>query len=290
MNKIISFAVVLAVIFCFLSCHSEEKDVFATMKATDVPLGIPQRGDWLADHPEKGQTFEEYSALNTLKVDDEHRFIYIQPIGNFNAKESKILDLTVEYLELFYGVKTKKLEPISDNLIPKNKRRLNEMGSEQLDASYILDSIMPQRKPNDALVVMGLSSKDLYPKPSWNFVFGLATYSKGVGVTSFFRYEPNNEDYRLCLRRTIRTSAHEIGHMFYMKHCTHAMCVMNGSNSLSEDDRKPNTLCSVCLKKMHLNFGFDTKKRLKSLLGFYQKYQLTKDVDNIQKQLQTLQY
>lgn len=276
------------ILFVLSSCNWNEKNEIDKIKSTDVALGIPQRGDWLAEHKETGQTFEQYEMLNPLTVSSKQNIIYIQPIGSFNEKEEKILDLTVEYLELFYSVKTKKLNPISDNLIPKDRRRIDDFGNEQLDASYILDSIMPKIKPEDALVVMGLTSKDLYPKPSWNFVFGLATYSKGVGVTSFFRYEPNRDDYRLCLRRTIRTSAHEIGHMFKMKHCIYSKCVMNGVNSLSEDDSKPNTLCSVCLKKMKLNFNFDLRTRFEKLLAFYGNHNLLIDYDIMQQQYNTI--
>lgn len=263
-------------------------DDFEKLALLDIPLGSPRSGEWLAEHKESGQTFEQYKKLKPLKVTKSSNVIYIQPIGDFNEKETKILDLTVEYLELFYGVKTKQLRTISDEIIPENKRRLNEMNTEQLDASYILDSIMTKVKPKNALVTMGLLAKDLYPKPSWNFVFGLATYSKGVGVTSFFRYEPNLPDYKICLRRTIRTSAHEIGHMFKMKHCIYAKCVMNGVNSLTEDDQKPNTLCSVCLKKMHFNFGFDTVQRFQKILAFYQKHGLIEDEKLLVKQIQTI--
>ncbi|WP_136667045.1 archaemetzincin [Flavobacterium sp. H122] len=281
------FYVFLTIVLLSVS-GCKPKDDFEKLASLDVPLGTPQSGEWLAEHKESGQTFEQYKKLKPFKVTKNSDVIYIQPIGDFNEKENKILDLTVEYLSFFYGVKTEKLKPVSDKIVPEEKRRLNEMNAEQLDASYILDSIMPKVKPKNALVTMGLSAKDLYPKPSWNFVFGLATYSKGVGVTSFFRYEPNLPDYRICLRRTIRTSAHEIGHMFKMKHCTYAKCVMNGVNSLSEDDRKPNTLCSVCLKKMHLNFGFDMKVRFQKLLNFYRKHGLTEDEKIILEQFETI--
>jgi len=275
-------------VLLLISCGSNELSEIDKIKVTDKTLGMPKSRDWLSVHKEKGQTFEEYKLLDPFKVDDEHNVIYIQPIGDFNKKELKILDLTTKYIELFYCVKVEKLKSFSDELIPNNKRRLNEFNADQLDASYILDSIMPQFKPKNSLVVMGLTSKDLYPDPSWNFVFGLATYSKGVGITSFSRYEPNLDDYRVCLRRTIRTAAHEIGHMFKMKHCTYAECVMNGSNSLSEDDGKPNSLCSVCLKKMKLNFNFDTKTRFENLLKFYKNNGLLVDYDITSKQYEAL--
>lgn len=35
---------------------------------------------------------------------------------------------------------------------------------------------------------MGITEKDLFPKPEWNYVFGLASYEDGVGVTSIYRF------------------------------------------------------------------------------------------------------
>ena len=267
----------------------KQKDEFQKLAVNDILLDTPKPGEWLADHPEKGQTFEEYSKLKPMKPGKDRNKIYILPMGDFTEQESKIVNLTVEYIRLFYGIETIRMETIKDDLVPKDKRRMNEEGKEQLDASFLLHKIIPDLKPEDGLVVMVLTSKDLYPKPSWNFVFGLATYSDGIGITSIARYDPNNKDYAIGLRRAIKTSAHEIGHMFKMRHCTHAMCVMNGVNSLSEDDQKPNTLCSVCLKKMAWNLGLNNKERFKRLISFYEKHHLSSDAEIMKNQLKLIE-
>jgi archaemetzincin len=258
--KTIFIAIIALLVF---SC--KEKDEFRKLASSDVLLGAPKPGEWLADHPEKGQTFEEYSKLKPMKPSKERNKIYILPMGDFTKQESKIVDLTVEYISLFYGIETIRMKTI------------------------LLHKIIPDLKPEDGLVVMALTSKDLYPKPSWNFVFGLATYSDGIGITSIARYDPNNKDYAIGLRRAIKTSAHEIGHMFKMRHCTHAMCVMNGVNSLSEDDQKPNTLCSVCLKKMAWNLGLNNKERFKKLISFYEKHHLSSDAEIMKNQLKLIE-
>jgi archaemetzincin len=277
----------------FIACKQGEVNTtnvpeYPALAALDVPLGVPQPGEWLAEHKEKGQTFEDYAQLSPIQVSKTKHTIYIQPIGTFTPKEMEIVDNTVAYLTLFYQVKTIKLPVIADDLIPNDKRRTREDGSEQLDASYLIDKVIPKYKPKDALVVMGITSKDLYPKPSWNYVFGLANYTSGTGVTSLYRYEPNLEDNTICLQRTIKTSAHEIGHMFKLSHCTHAVCLMNGVNNLEEDDRKPNTLCSVCLRKLTLNFGFDNRKRFKELIAFMEKHRLNEDAVLLKKQYNSI--
>jgi len=94
---------------------------------------------------------------------------------------------------------------------------------------------------------------DLYPEPSWNFVFGQASLRERVGVYSFARYdsafygEARDRDYEtLLLRRSCKVLAHETGHMFGLAHCIYFNCLMNGSNHLAESDRRPLHLCPVC--------------------------------------------
>jgi archaemetzincin len=285
MNKVTFFIAIISTLF--FSC--EQKDEYQKLAANDILLGKSNPGDWLTDHPEEGQAFEEYSKMIPMKPTKDRDKIYILPIGGLTHQEDSIVDLTVEYLNLFYGIKIVKMNPVKDDVVPNDKRRLNENGEEQLDASYLIHNVVPNFKPKDALAIMAITGRDLYPKESWNFVFGLATYSEGVGISSMARYDSNNKDYRVGLRRIIKTSAHEIGHMFKMKHCTHALCVMNGVNSLSESDSRPNTLCSVCLKKMAWNLKFDNKERFKRLILFYEKHDLKNDAKKMKDQLELIE-
>lgn len=280
--------VVLLILTVFITSCCKEKGEFEKLADLDVFLGTPKSGDWLAEHKESGQTFEQYEKLVLLKPNSKKNKIYILPIGGFTSQEDSLVNATVEYLEIFYDIETVKLESIKDDIVPDTMRRLNEVGDEQLNADYLIKKVIPKFKPKDALAIMAITGRDLYPKPSWNFVFGLATYSNGIGVTSIARYEPNYKDFALGLGRTIKTSAHEIGHMFKLKHCINAVCVMNGVNSLSEDDKKPNSLCSVCLKKLTLNFGFNNKVRFEKLIAFYQKYNLKSDLKIIEKQYEII--
>jgi archaemetzincin len=127
---------------------------------------------------------------------------------------------------------------------------------------------------------MAISARDLYPKPDWNYVFGLASYTDRVGVTSIYRLQEKTltpENYTRSLTRLIAISSHEIGHMFSMWHCTYARCVMNGTNSLQETDAMPNRLCSQCQMKLHWNFQYDNTRRLQELTAFFYKNQLRSD-------------
>ena len=44
--------------------------------------------------------------------------------------------------------------------------------------------------PRDAFCVVGITMIDLYPSESFEFVFGQANCSNGIGVFSFARYDP----------------------------------------------------------------------------------------------------
>lgn len=248
----------------------------------DVTMDAPMQGDWLFEHEEHGQNFEQYRKSAPVSPNKWQKHIYLQPIGTFAESENKIIGYTAEYLEIFFDLKTIILPAISDRIIPDTARRTREEGYEQLLTSYILDNVIGKSIPKDAIVVMGITQKDLYPAESWNYVFGQARLKKRVGVSSFVRFyegELDSANFQLCLTRFIKTSSHEIGHMFSCQHCTHAVCVMNGSNSLYETDERPNRLCSECLKKLYWNLGFDVKERMLALQTYFRKHNLTQDYD-----------
>lgn len=282
------FHYALPLLILILSGCSEKKadprtKDFALIKKLvpfDVPMEAPRPGDWLFERKEQGQNFEQYRKSTPVSPNDVQKYIYIQPIGTFSADENRIIRYTAEYLDIFFNLKTIVSPAISDSVIPDSARRVVGEGHEQLLTGYILDSILSKAIPEDAIVIMGITQKDLYPSESWNYVFGQARLKKRVGVSSFIRFydsELDEANFRLCLARFIKTSSHEIGHMFSCLHCTHAVCVMNGTNSIYETDGRPNRLCSECLKKLYWNLGFDVKNRAVTLQTYFKKYNLTED-------------
>ncbi|XP_075949542.1 archaemetzincin-1 [Anarhichas minor] len=64
------------------------------------------------------------------------------------------------------------------------------------------------RKPKDAFCIVGITMIDLYPKDSWNFVFGDASLSMGMGVFSFARYDDNfySQSYAGRLKKRLQTT------------------------------------------------------------------------------------
>src|SRR4051812_20890576 len=123
--------------------------------------------------------------------------------------------------------------------------------------------------------MLAVTMDDLYPKESWNFVFGEASSFERVAVFSFARLltpifysscryvptfpEPLMDDLslmdqRLLLKRSCGVMVHETIHMMGrigtmtsklkgVGHCVYYSCCMNGSDSLEESDSQPLHLC-----------------------------------------------
>uniref|UniRef100_A0A8C2SFD3 Archaemetzincin-2 n=1 Tax=Capra hircus TaxID=9925 RepID=A0A8C2SFD3_CAPHI len=156
-------------------------------------------------------------------------------------------------------------------------------------------TFLKKKKPEDAFCVVGITMIDLYPRDSWNFVFGQASLTEGVGIFSFARYgadfhsshfkgqvkqleRKSSSDYSVfddydlpeatsvLLLRSCKTLTHEIGHIFGLRHCQWLACLMQGSNHLEEADRRPLDLCPICLRKLQSAVGFRLRDRCKALV------------------------
>jgi archaemetzincin len=301
MKKIILF---LFVLFC--SCNKEklkqtrreapkeipeEASYFKQIKSNDIKLSEPVYGDWLYSRKEKGQTFEQYFLSKHIVPTKEANIIYIRPIGNLNALQKKQIALLNEYLEIYFQLKTKTLEPISNDVVPNSARRMS-YGHQQLLAGYLLNDVLKKEEPLNRIALMGISELDLYPKPEWNYVFGLASYRDKVGVSSIYRLqdgELTSENFNLCLSRLLKISSHEIGHMFGLHHCINANCVMNGTNSMEETDRHSIRLCSVCQRKLNSCIAYDNKKRVTDLEKYFKKNNLMDGFALMKKDLGVIQ-
>ncbi|MCI3939258.1 archaemetzincin [Chryseobacterium aahli] len=278
-------------IFIF-SCQNKENTYFQSIAVNDVKLSHPRSSEWRYNHKEKFQTFDDFQKLKKIKPEAEKNIIYLQPIGEFNDLQEKQIELTKEYLKIYFQLETKILPTISNEIFPKNVRRISKNGQEQILAGYVLDSVLIKRKPKDAVVFMGITERDLFPKPEWNYVFGLASYQSGVGVTSIYRFADGNlseSNFSQSLERLMKISSHEIGHMFGISHCLNANCVMNGTNSLSETDAHFARACSLCQYKLNSSLKYDDKKRLLELKKFFEANSFNAELSRTEKDLNLIQ-
>ncbi|HOZ52561.1 MAG TPA: archaemetzincin [Chitinophagaceae bacterium] len=257
---------VYLILFCLIT-ESCQDAYFSRISKNDIGKEKPKEGEWLYEHHENGQTFREFQRSKHIIPDSNKNTIILQPIGTFTKSQLNLINLTNEYLHYFFQLTIKTEATFNDSAIPQHSKRIGSANNEQLFAPYILDSILRNRYKN-CLLVMAITEKDLYHKKDWNYVFGLASLQNRVGVTSLYRFETNvkSDSNKLELLRLIKTSSHEIGHMFGIHHCTYAACVMNASNSLEELDKTTVRLCSQCQRKIYSSINYDSEKRLKELI------------------------
>ena len=60
-------------------------------------MAKPQPGDWLAEHEEDGQTFQQWVHSQPNLPDERRRTIYVLPIGAFPAGSSPSPTLSAEH-------------------------------------------------------------------------------------------------------------------------------------------------------------------------------------------------
>jgi archaemetzincin len=269
------------------------------------PIPVPEPGDWLAVHRETGQSFDEFVKSESNRPDNIRSKIYLQPLGEFGFPQSggspkpsypeacpsgrgqiSLVEKLREYAAAYFAMQVEILpcltlsgSTITTRINPHTRNR-------QILTGDVL-VLLKKKLPADAFCLLAITMDDLYPDPSWNFVFGQASLRERVGVYSFARYDPafygdkRGKDYEeLLLRRSCKVLVHETSHMFGLEHCIYFRCVMNGSNHLQESDSRSLHLCPVCLRKAQYSFckvqqdgtqtRFDVVDRYRNLFRFYQ--------------------
>ena len=107
------------------------------LHALKVP---PRPGDWLEQHREPGQTFDDYRASDPNRATVERTTIYLQPFGEFDAAQSRLIAATADLLGRFYGVPVKTLDRIGLDAIPDSAHRIHPTwGDHQILTSCVLD-------------------------------------------------------------------------------------------------------------------------------------------------------
>lgn len=246
-------------------------------------IRLPEPGDWLAEHRERGQTFAEFRRSWHWAPDEKRDVIYFQPLGKFTPGEGPALELLRRYAGAFFQMPVR-LRPGRAAAATEFKARVNPQTKQVQWLTLELLKLLKTDMPADAFGVIGVTMQDLYPSPSWNYVFGQASFTERVGVYSFARYDPAFFDEErpanwraTMLRRSCKVLTHELGHMFGLEHCIYYDCVMNGSNHLAEADAQPVHLCPVCLRKLQLSVRFDAVARYRELAKFYAEQGWTDD-------------
>jgi len=259
------------------------------------PMPFPGPNDWLAEHHERGQTFNEFIQSDRNSPDEIRNVIYLQPVGQFRQYQGPPLDLLREYAAAYFLMNVKILPTVDIQRLDLTTRQNPYSQNRQLLTGDILRHLK-RNLPGNAFCVLAITMADLYPDPRWNFVFGQASLRDRVGVFSFSRYDPvfygesrGSQYHQLLQRRSAKVLVHETAHMFSLAHCIYFKCVMNGSNHLQESDSRPMSLCPVCLRKLQSSIRFDVLTRYQLLRQFYSNVGFVYEQDWVTRRLKKIE-
>ena len=255
------------------------------------PIPAPDTNDWLMNHKEYGQTFNEYKrfgfheikALKKRGIKEPIRkdVIYIAPLFykiNPSFDENFITSIIVFCQSYFHDMKFRLLRLEINN--KGIEYRKYEDGTYQLNACTLIEKLY-KKMPEDAYCLIGITDVDLYndvrvikprewiyyPPPYKNdFCYELNSYKYWVSLCSIARFDPmftrtsqpssENEkasNFFMLLKRSIKMVVKNISHMFGLKNCIFFSCIMNGFGSMKEFDLRPIEVCPCCLRKIFTN-------------------------------------
>lgn len=220
---------------------------------SDLPR--PGYSDWLAkggpgERDRIGQTYKAFARPGPHRAypSRSQSKIYLVEIGE--AAGAPAWDVLACVLAACYGLEVARLtKPLAATALAALARDTDGAGyGAQLETQDALD-LLHRHKPRDAFAIVGFTMEDLCDtQKGFGFLFGQACMDKGAGLFSFARYAGDTP--ALFLRRCAMVLCHETGHLFGIRHCVFAKCLMNGSNHMAEADDRPFALCPVDTRKV----------------------------------------
>lgn len=247
----------------------------------------PWRGEWLRERVKEtpDQSFQEYVDSTPKRPEQIRRAIYLLPLCEHDDLRKPAYPLgpwpSFQFLqsavEHFFRPLPVRVLPtvLMNELRPRPIVRDSRGFGEQWHAGDVLKALHAVL-PSDAFGLLGATMSDLFDTNT-KFVEGLAHTSLRVAVLSFVRHIPHNHcrgdawEGAHLLYCSLKTTLHEICHMFGLMHCTWYNCLMRGRHA-NGAEHQPNYLhlCPVCLRKLHWNVDFDIRSRYANLLEVYQ--------------------
>ncbi len=82
------------------------------------PIRATEKGDWLDEHEEPGQSFEEYCHSDPVLPTQVRTTMYLQPLGEFDPARVAAIVATAELLQTFYGMPVRLLDRMNLAWVP----------------------------------------------------------------------------------------------------------------------------------------------------------------------------
>eukprot|EP01051_Picozoa_sp_SAG22_P019492 SAG22_NODE_3617_length_1615_cov_1.895778_1_plen_441_part_00 len=215
------------------------------------PLQIVSKNDWLAkgqpgdtNGDRLGQTYAQFCRPGPRRsFPAKFQKIYLTPLGEMQgAPDTAVL---VECLRAHFQIDVVVGAPVVGEAFDALEK--DEWEYLETPSCHALLA-NAKRKPRDCFANIGFTMEPLCDsKKGFEVLAGQARPDLGVGIFSFACYE--SKSAQRFLRRCCMVLVHEMTHLFGLKHCVHAACLMNGVNHLGESDRRPFAVCPVCIAK-----------------------------------------
>lgn len=245
-------------------------------------LPKPTDDEWLKYNRESGQTFKNYARLVKKSKNLQAASSTNSNISIFTFQVDEdflsqyILNGLQEFVEIYFNLQLKFED--KNNLNFNSKFKTNQENP-TIESQRALSVFKTFKQKNDASAV-AITTCDLAHGDS--FVFGISDTELQVCVISLYRYiqhliETNQMSEVNLMKKTTSVICHEIAHTFGLEHCIYYRCIMNGSNTIEEDDKLPLFLCPICLRKLHFLLNFDIELRYKKLMNYCLKYNFSNE-------------
>jgi archaemetzincin len=247
-------------------------------------LSPPQPGEWLYHHPEAGQSFEAYVAAKPVLPTKARRKLYLLPLGDFDAVEKQALATAAAYLEAMWGLPVVVQPPQGRATLPDSALRTRRDGTEQLHTKVCAVPGAAAPAPARCPDLPGHYDHRPVPGPGLELRVRPGGPARAGGRVVHGPVKEYDAQGQLLaqrlVQRLVKTVAHETTHAFSIPHCREFRCLMNGSNSLEEADRKPFSTCPDCTRKVRwasrveprTDAQAETRRYYQRLLRFYEAH------------------
>lgn len=215
------------------------------------PLRIVSKNDWLAKNQpgytngdRNGQSYAQFCRPGPRRsFPAKFQKIYLTALGEMeNAPDIAVL---VECLRAHFQMDVVVAAPVVGDVFDALEK--DDYGYLETPSCHALLA-NTKHKPRDCFANIGFTMEPLCDsKKGFEVLAGQARPDMGVGIFSFACYESKSP--LRFLRRCCMVLVHEMTHLFGLKHCIHAACLMNGVNHLDEADRRPFAVCPICVAK-----------------------------------------
>jgi predicted Zn-dependent protease len=267
MNRLIPLIIIILIFGCSSETAESSKD---QQQAIDKSVEVISSIDHLHLHRKvriPDLNLEQFLAKGIAQPDGNASKIYILPIGEFTGEDLESFNKQLKLVRQFFQLDVVMLEDINIEGLKHLdvETRWNNDSGDQILTSSIIDKYVVPNKPDDAFVILGISSYDIYGA-GYNWLYGSSQSEKRAGIISSYRINPKSENGDLRLARLM---VKQITNLFGINNVKSWVSVMNYANSPTELDQKPIFLDPLALVKLQSCIGFELQARNDSLQAYW---------------------